>query len=193
MKRLLMAGALVLLTSAPGSAAIIDFTSLPAGNNPNPLALPGATFTTAAGFNYIASGALCPSISSLNAFDCSNSLEVAFDTPSTGLSFTFFANNLKTPGADIGDVHIFSGATLLGTINILVVDTDSFTRDLVSLAAFSDVTRLMISSTDFGGILYDDFSFEQSVPAPEPATLTLVALGLLATGARRRQRRRAGA
>ena len=55
MSKLMMAIAVVAVAgAAPASATIVDFEAQPVGNNPNPLVLPEATFTTAGGFNYIA-------------------------------------------------------------------------------------------------------------------------------------------
>jgi len=191
MGRLLIAGALALLTVAPASAAVIDFEGVPSGNNPNPLVLPGATFTTAGGFNYVVNAAtnvLCPSTSADNAGDCPLDLDVAFDAPAATISLAFVGNNELAMGADIGDVQIFSGAVLLGTVDVLVGDNQSFSKDLVPLTGFANVTRLRISSTDFGGLAYDDFTFEEGVRAAEPATLALFGFGALATGAVRRRR-----
>lgn len=44
----------LLIGSVAASAAVIDFQGQSTGNNLNPLTLPGATFTTLGGFNYIA-------------------------------------------------------------------------------------------------------------------------------------------
>jgi hypothetical protein len=183
--------ALALLIAPAASANVIDFTAQSSGNNANPLVLPGATFTTLGGFNYITnafgSNGLCTSTSASNPADCSRDLEVLFDAPSSGISFTFAGNNDVTIGDDIGDVQFFAGATLLGTANVIVTDGSSFTSDLAAFAGFSGVTRLLISSTDIGGVVYDDFTFTQSsATVPEPASVGLVGLALAAVAFRKR-------
>ena len=186
--RFIVVGAMALLTTVPASAAVIDFESLSTGTAANPLALPGATFTTAGGVNVIGNfndNWLCSSPNAGSVVNCSRPLEVAFDAPTNDPSFVFLFNNTLTIGADIGDVQVFSGMALLGTVDILVADGSSFTNDLVSLAGFMNVTRLVISSTDLGGIGYDDFSFQSAV-APEPSLLALLGFGVLAGAARRR-------
>ena len=193
MRRMLLAALAAFgLSAAAGAAqaALIDFNALPTGHAADPLSLPGATFTTlGGGFNYIAVGGLCTSISDANSFNCSKDLQVDFDVASSGLSFSFFANNEHTIGADIGDVLLYSGATFLGQVDVLVLDDQGSTRDLVSLAGFSDVTRLVISSTDFAGVLYDDFAFTPGVAGvPEPASWSLMILGFGLAGAAFRRR-----
>ncbi len=186
---LALAGLLTFGIGSGAHAALIDFSGLPEGNNPNPLALAGATFTTIGGFNVLASGSnsLCPSISSTSPANCSRVLEIGFDMAAQDIRFEFWGNNNHVPGSDIGDVEIYAGATLLDTLDVLVVDDDGSSFDLVSLAGFSGVTRLVISSTDFGGVLYDNFRFDPAagVPAPAPWALVLAAAGL-GVGFRRR-------
>ena len=176
------------------SAETIDFSTLPTGNNPNPLVFPGATFTTIGGFNYItpfaSEVAICPSSSSTNPANCPDNLEVEFSTPSSGVSFTFSANNDITIGDIIGAVQLFDNATFLGTANLIVQDTNSTTFEPVDLSSFTDVTQLLISNTDLGGLVYSDFTFTPSTSTvPEPATWQMILGGcLLATAFRRRLR-----
>lgn len=195
MQRTILAGLAAISLAAVANVAradVIDFEGLPAGDAANPLSLPGATFTTAGGFNVIVSGnSLCPSPASNNTANCSLDLQVDFDTASSDISFTYLFNNEHTIGADIGDVKIFSGATLLGTVDVLVGDADPFTKDLVSLTGFSGVTRLVISSTDFGGVTYDDFTFTPGASGgvPEPAAWAMMIAGFGLAGASLRRRR----
>lgn len=178
------------LSGGAANADIVDFAGL-AGAQANPLSLPGATFTTLGGFNFIAFEGLCASIAAGNPANCSRELDVVFDTSSSGVSFTFWGNNNITVGADVGDVSIFSGVTLLGLVDLIVLDTisNSGSRDLVALTGYTGITRLRISSTDLGGVVYDDFAFSASNAVPEPASWAMLLIGFSGLGAVFRRRR----
>ena len=189
-RSLLLALALV---SAPAAAAqTVDFEASPLGLNPNPLTIGGATFTTTGGFNRLAtfnSTTLCASTSSSNSANCSLPLEVLFAGNASTISFNFVANNTISIGSDIGDVSIFSGVAFLGIVDVLVLDGSAFTNDAVSLTGFSNVTRIVITSTDFGGVLYDDFTFTLNAAVPEPSTWAMMLIGFGGIGYSVRRRR----
>lgn len=179
--------AAALIGASSASADVIDFTGLPDGAASNPLSLPGATFTALGGFNVVTSGTLCAAVAAGDDDNCSRALQVDFDQASSGLSFNFWANNTVTIGADIGDVSIFAGAVLLGAVDVLVQDASSLSYDLVDLSAYSGVTRLLITTTDFGGVLYDDFTYSAAVPEPATWALLISGFGLAGAGLRRRR------
>lgn len=193
MNKTILAGAAALglaLSAGLADAAVIDFASLPDGLAANPLVQTGATFTTLdGGFNVIASNGLCPSVASDNAADCHLDLQVDFATASAPISFTFLDNNDHGVGDDIGDVTFFSGATMLGSVDVRVADADPFTKDLVTLGGFSGVTRMVIVTTDFGGVVYDDFAFTPGPGVAEPAAWALMIGGFGMAGAMLRRRR----
>jgi len=176
--------------SGAAQATVVDFEGLPTGAAANPLVLGVASFETPGGFNFVApafvSTELCPSTSAFNNANCSLNLIVTFSSAASNISFEFAGNNLTTIGADIGDVQVFAGATLLGTVDVIVLDGSTSTHDLVNLTAFSGVTKLLISSTDYGGVTYDNFSFNAGV-VPEPGTFALLSLGLAGIGLSRRR------
>ncbi len=191
MIRFILAGAAVLAAAVPAGATVVDFEGLPLGNNPNPLVLSGASFSVPTGFNYIVSVTtlgLCTSVRSSDPADCSRDLHVGFAGSASNISFTFLGNNDTTVGDNIGNVAIFNGAMLLGNVGVLVIDTDIFSPDLVSLTGFSNVTNIVVSSTDFGGVVYDDFVFNPAISTPEPAALALFGLGAATLIAGRRRR-----
>jgi hypothetical protein len=197
MKRMILASLAALALSAASGAAsadVIDFDALAAGDAGSPLALAGATFTAlGGGFNMIGAGGLCAAPTNDNSVAvCTKDLQVDFDAASSDVSFLFFGNNNKTVGDDIGDVQVFNGAVLLGVADILVVDAVGG-RDLLDLSAYGSITRLVISSTDFGGILYDDVTFTPDGAVPEPSTWGVMLLGFGLTGAMVRRRRTAAA
>ena len=194
MKKIFLAFALCASALCHAAPVTIDFTGLTDGDNPNPLVLSGTTFTTLGGFNQIGQGGICAASTQGSIARCSLNLEVVFGGSASNISFQYFANNTVALGADIGDVEIYRGALLLGTQNVLVVDNSGSTLDLVSLVSFSGVTRIVISSTDAGGVIYDNFRFDRAdgsqVPEPAGLALVLTAAGIAAAVTRRR---RAGA
>jgi hypothetical protein len=194
MKKLLTSLALCAAGAAQAAPVVIDFEGLPLGTNPNPMVVSGASFTTVAGFTRIGdvgSNFLCTSVSSLTNADCSAALDLSFGGAASNISFEFFLNNISTVGADIGDIAIYAGAVLLGTEDLLVVDNDTFTLDQVSLTGYSNITRIVVTSTDFGGVGYDNFRFDRAdtstVPEPAGLALVLTAAGLAGAAARRRR------
>lgn len=194
MKKLLASIALCATSAAQAAPVVIDFEGLPLGTNPNPMVVSGASFTTVAGFTRIGSvgsNFLCTSLSSADNANCSATLELSFGGAASNISFDFFLNNNTTAGADIGDVAIYAGAVLLGTEDLLVVDANNTTRDLVSLTGYSNVTRIVVTSTDFGGVGYDNFRFDRAdtsaVPEPAGLALVLTAAGLAGAATRRRR------
>jgi PEP-CTERM motif-containing protein len=205
MRMLLLSGVALLtgvLSAGMASSApfVVDFEGLPLGTNPNPLVAPGlASFTTASGFNVLLDGfgstELCPTPTAGSGSDCSLDLTVDFVGPVKNISFLFAGNNDDSPGSAIGEVQVFNGATLLGVQTIFVVDGSAFTPDLVSLTGFTDVSRLVISSTDFNGVVYDDFSFDKipiptSAGVPEPASWAMMIAGFALVGGALRRRTR---
>lgn len=190
MKRMILAGlavAALVATSGVATADVIDFGVVPEGEAGNPLTIGDATFAALdGGFNMVGAGGLCAAPTSDNAVAvCTKDLQVDFANESSGVSFRFFGNNITDLGADIGDVQVFNGAVLLGLADI-VVTTDR----IVALGGFGDVTRLVISTSDFGGLLYDDFTFTPGGGAvPEPSTWAVMLLGFGLAGAMARRRR----
>lgn len=197
MKRMILATLAALAVSAASSAAnavVIDFDALASGDAGNPLVLAGATFSALdGGFNMVGGGGLCAAPTDDNAVAvCVKDLQVDFDVASSAVSFLFFGNNNQTPGDDIGDIQMFDGAVFLGVADLLVVDAVGG-KDLVDLAGYGSITRLVISSTDFGGVLYDDFRFTPGGVVPEPSTWGVMIVGFGFAGAMVRRRRTAAA
>lgn len=183
----------LLLSASAAQANSVNFNGLPNGNAANPYAENGATFFVAGGFNTITNllgaGSLCASAYSNSVVDCSLALEVTFANPVAALGFTFAGNNNPTIGADIGDVQVFSGASLLGIADVIVQDGNTLSFDLVNLGGFSNVTRLLITSTDSGGVVYDDFIWQAAaVGVPEPAAWLMLIAGFGCIGAAMRRR-----
>jgi hypothetical protein len=123
--------------------------------------------------------------------DCTHDVYADFAGPVSGLTFLQVGDNAS---GDIGDVRVFAGGTLLGTVDI-IGDNDFSVANLVDLTAFSGVTRIEISNTDPGGLGFDDFNFvfDQVVAAvPEPSSWAMMLLGFAAIGVAMRGRRISG-
>ena len=180
-----------ILAASAAAANVVNFDGLPSGTIANPYSEAGATFSSP-GFNNIVHGTICSSPSSTDSASCSYPMQIDFDGFASGISFTFWANNNLNIGADIGDVQIFSGVALLGTADIRVMDGSPYfnSPDLVNLTGYANVTRLILSSTDFGGVAYDDFTFALSATptVPEPATWAMLLLGFGTVGGMMRRR-----
>ncbi len=197
MKGSLLAGAMALgmaVSASAAGAAVIDLGALPGGAAANPLVETGATFTTlGGGFNVIVPGqGLCDATVAGDSAVCTDTLQVDFTTASAPISFVFFDNNDQGVGDNIGSVSLFAGATHLGDVAVLVADSSPFTADTVSLTGFTGVTRMLITSTDPGGVVYGLFAFTPGgvgSGAPEPATWALAIAGFGLAGAALRRRR----
>lgn len=191
LRSIALAAASCSYTAMGAHAAVVDFSGQPLGSNANPMQIAGASFFTAGGFNFVtqfSGGSLCPSISASSSANCSRTLEVSFaGGGASGIGFEFYANNVRDVGADIGDVDIYSGNGLLGTVDLRVTDDSGSTLDPVSLSGFVGVSRIVISSTDFGGLVYDNFRFDLGHAVPEPATAALLFAAAFGTLARRRR------
>jgi hypothetical protein len=180
---------------AAAQAVVIDFDDL--GNGvvvTNQYA--GVTFSSDPGFEVLTTaqslGSSTPNFicsGQGGSINCVSPIYVDFATGVSGLSFLQVGDN--TPG-DVGDVRVFSGATLLGTVDIMS-DAAPFTPGLIDLGAFSNITRIeIVNITDAAGLGFDDFTFTVGAGAiPEPATWAMMIGGFALVGASMRRRRTA--
>jgi len=174
-------------------AATIDFDDLGNGVEVN-TQYAGVTFSSQAGSRILTTaqdyGTTLPNFicSGRDFINCVDDVYVDFAVGVNGLSFLAVGDNNV---GDVGDVRVFSGAVLLGIVD-LIMDGDPFgAPHLIDLGAFADVTRIeIVDMTDAAGLGYDDFTFEVGDGAvPEPTTWAMMILGFgLAGGAMRRRR-----
>ncbi len=74
-------------------------------------------------------------------------------------NLTFYAAGDNDTGVT-AKVDVYVNGIYAATVDV-VTDANFFGPHLVNLAAYSDVTRIVIHSiTDGGGLAWDDFSFE---------------------------------
>jgi hypothetical protein len=183
--------------ATPASAVTINFDNLGPGVQVTNQ-YPGVVFSSQAGSNILTTaqniGSSLPnficSAKVGGSINCVDDVYLDFTTPVSGLSFLSVGDNNV---GDVGDVRVFAGATLLGTVNI-VVDGVFATPHLINLNAFSGITRIEIAGiTDGGGLGYDDFTFTVGSitnPVPEASTWAMMLAGFGAVGAAMRRRRR---
>ena len=182
MKRILIALLLAAAAPATAQAVLIDFEELFSGlQGVGSLAYPDATFTASTGMVYI-NGA--SSSNDFVAFDPINSdgsgiTTVDFTVPVSNLTFGSAGDN----GTGVlSSADVFVNGAFSATVAI-TYDGVFTSYDPVDLTSFSNVTKLVLSSTDLAGVSWDNFSFV----VPEPASLALLGLGLVGFAAVRRR------
>jgi hypothetical protein len=183
---------LAVASAASASAATINFDSVAAGTVITNQFAP-ATFSSIAGSQILTTAQslgsstpnfICSGVGT--QINCVDPVFVAFSSAVTNLRFTAVGdNNVGVNGA----VRVFNGATLLGTQNI-IGDGVFSTPYLVNLTSFGALTRIEITTTDGGGLGYDDFMFDIGGGAvPEPTTWAMMLAGFGAVGGLLRRRK----
>ena len=119
---------------------------------------------------------------------------VSFDTSVNAVGFNIaldggYCGNFPPNGAS-ATINLFSGATLVDTETISgITGLETFTTFFGFLGG--PVTSLEIILSDYAVLSLDNLSFGSTQPStnvPEPGTLGLIGLGLVALSSRRRKR-----
>jgi hypothetical protein len=189
----IMAGAVALASATPASALTIDFDDL--GNGvvvTNQYS--EATFGSTAGFQIMTTaqnaGSTLPNFICTAAvgdgINCTQDVIVAFANPVNNLTFLAVGDNMV--GVN-GLVDVYDIGGLIGTADIVGDDVYG-SPFAVDLSGYANVTSITIRAvTDPGGLGYDDFSFEVGAvtATPEPASMALLGVGVLALARARRR------
>lgn len=198
MMRFIQAAILVFSMAIPATATTIDFEEFSELATIGPGDFPEAVFSASPGPLEVGSygvptwGTAAPKIAcprgGIESEDyCSGTLSVAFTSPVRNLTFYYTGDAYD---GIVAVAEIFDGGFLLSSLD-LPGDGQYWTAHLVDFSAFTGVTQLTVTVTGasrYGGLGYDDFSFEAETPVPEPGTLLMVGGGLLALARLRRRR-----
>lgn len=190
--RTLLATLAALALPSVANATVINFDDL--GNSvevTNQYA--GVVFSSSAGSRILTTaqnlGSSLPNFicSATGSINCTDPVFVDFATGVSGLSFLAIGDD---DVGDVGDVRVFAGATLLGTVDV-ITDGNSGVPNLVDVSAFSGITRIeIVNISDAAGLGFDDFTFTVGVRGvPEPASWAMMIAGFGLVGAAVRGRR----
>lgn len=180
MKAILSFCLFLILAWGPATAATLDFTGFPKGENPSPLVIPkvaiienvnGALFVYGQNdFGIPGTGGVCALQSD---FSCIGGLSLLFNGSVSNLSFKgFFATS-----TDVATITVYSGNTALGFQ--LVSGNQSGQID-VDFTGLTGITKVDITTAALGsgkGIAYGEFNYDpdppNTPPPPPPPTDTL--------------------
>ena len=182
MRKIAIIAATLACLAGGSNAATLSLGSFGVGFYGNTVAVAPEATLTSFGTNFFFGGAyLDPgSFCAINGGSCNASLEIAFSTAVSALSF-------DVGGYDPGDnvsLDIFGlGNVLLGNVGI--------TSNVLglNLSSFGTITRLMFNdSSSGGGYGYANFRFDQvaAVPLPAGGLLLIGAIGGLVALRRRK-------
>jgi len=192
--RLVVTLATIAIVPAPAFAALITFEGL-ANGTVITNQFPDVTFSANAGFQNqvsaqpgIGFGTNFICTAPIGGFiNCAQETILDFTAPVNSLQFWQVGDNAI---GVVAQVDVFENFAFSSTVDILG-SNDFNTPNLVDLTSFTDVTRIRIHSiTDPGGVGWDNFEFDESASVSEPATLALLAIGLVGARLERRRRQR---
>jgi len=120
--------------------------------------------------------------------DCTENFVIEFDAAVQNVEFDALGNQTAVGGV-FAKVDIYQNFVYTATFDMLVTQ-GNLDPDHQDLSAYSDITKLVFhSNTDGAGTGYDNLSFDAGVPVPEPASVLLVAVGLIGIGGLARKSR----
>ena len=166
-------------------AVLIDFEELADGPRSVPLVYPEATFTSASGEFIVNVGLGSKDLCAFFNGGCGGTLTVDFASPAGNLQFLSAGDNVS---GLLGNASVY--VTGIFTTDVAInYDGNGSTYDPVDLSSFSGITRVVLTSTDVGGVSWDNFSFSAAA-IPEPQVYALMLAGMALLGAKAWRKRR---
>ena len=168
-------------TSLSAQAVLIDFEDRADGlQGVASLIYPEATFTSSTGQVYIKGAGVSKDFCAYDG-SCAGALTVDFTTAANSLTFTSAGE--QGPGL-LSNAEVYVNGAFAANVGI-TYDGIFTTYDPIDLSAYSNVTRVVLTSVDGAGVTWDDFSFTLAVPEPQTYALMLAGLAVVGSMARR--------
>ncbi len=198
MKKFILATVAALAMTGSAQAAFVDFNSTPAGALAEGTVIGGIAFTSdfGTGLNVSNFGAQNVSGNGLAAFsDDANFIKGAIAGGASFISMVFGNDDACCAAVgDLATLRVFTGATLVGTVNVVLNLDDIANQNISYTGAFDNFSFAYTrAGTPIDLIeIIDNIEYTPGIAAavPEPATwgMMLVGFGIVGGAMRRRQR-----
>ncbi len=191
MKKLILAGLMLLSSVAMANATVITFDEYLAGNNNVPITdlykPAGVTFGASNAGTWGGTSNGDPGNWSLQGTNGSNFLGNNSAPYTTSIIFTSPVNNVsldvsRSNGSSSGQtltVQVFDGSTLLGSDLVTLGSINTWSTVSFNFGNITDIELYGSNNSDFSPYGIDNLQFSSTLaPVPEPGTIALLGLGM---------------